>query len=88
MSESDESVKKQIVKALDLVGGVDYLVRMAEKQPRTFMTLIGKVIPSETNVKISGKIEKIEVIRRDSRQVLQIGNDLEVIEHSLGDIKD
>jgi hypothetical protein len=39
------SIKAMIVQALDEVGGVSYLVNMAEEHPAVFCTLIGKVLP-------------------------------------------
>jgi hypothetical protein len=39
------AVKDMIVLALDRVGGVEYLVRQAEDEPKAFMHLVGKVLP-------------------------------------------
>ena len=36
-----------ILGALDGAGGKDYLQRQAEKSPGAFLTLLGKVLPSE-----------------------------------------
>jgi hypothetical protein len=38
-------VKAMILAALDNVGGVDYLVAQAERNPAAFLTLVGKVLP-------------------------------------------
>ena len=39
------TVKEAIVEAFNQVGGVEYLVRIAFADPKTFCALVGKVIP-------------------------------------------
>lgn len=41
------AVKTAILKAFDKVGGEDYLVTVAQEDPKTFCTLLGKVLPAE-----------------------------------------
>lgn len=41
------SFKEAIEVAFEQVGGAKYLVRMATEQPVAFMTLIGKVLPTQ-----------------------------------------
>ena len=38
-------LKEMILAALDKSGGVDYLVRQADENPASFLTLVGKVLP-------------------------------------------
>jgi hypothetical protein len=38
-------VKEMVLRALNEVGGVAYLVRKAEENPVAFLTLVGKVLP-------------------------------------------
>lgn len=40
-------VKAAIAAAFDEVGGKDYLVKLAVSDPRTFCTLVGKIVPME-----------------------------------------
>lgn len=40
-------VKSAILAAFDKVGGVDYLENVAKTDPRTFCTLLGKIIPTQ-----------------------------------------
>ena len=40
-------LKTMILNALDAAGGQDYLQRQANDNPTAFLTLIGKVLPSE-----------------------------------------
>ena len=40
-------VKAMILGALDKVGGESYLVKQATENPNAFMTLIGKVLPTQ-----------------------------------------
>ena len=41
------NVKQAIEKAFDKVGGPEYLARQAEENPVAFMTLLGKVLPTQ-----------------------------------------
>lgn len=40
-------VKGMILAALDKAGGVEYLVLQARESPAAFMTLVGKVLPTQ-----------------------------------------
>jgi hypothetical protein len=40
-------IKDMIVQALDNAGGVEYLTRQASLNPGPFMTLLGKVLPTQ-----------------------------------------
>lgn len=42
-----KAVKEMILGALDDVGGQSYLARQAEENPGPFMTLLGKVLPTQ-----------------------------------------
>lgn len=41
------TIKAAIEEAFKKVGGADYLARMADEQPAAFMTLLGKVLPTQ-----------------------------------------
>lgn len=41
------SVKEAITEALARAGGVEYLLRIANEDPRAFCTLLGKVVPMQ-----------------------------------------
>lgn len=43
------AVKDMVLAALAGVGGVKYLQRQAEENPTAFLTLVGKVIPTQVN---------------------------------------
>ena len=38
-------VKAAIAAAFDEVGGKDYLIELSKSDPRTFCTLVGKIVP-------------------------------------------
>ena len=62
-------VKEMIVAALDGVGGEKYLIARA-KDPRTasaFLTLVGRVLPRDLNVKAS--ISLADIVRQAREQV-------------------
>lgn len=49
-------VKAMILTALDDVGGKDYLVKQSMENPTAFMTLIGKVLPTNVNANVTGDL--------------------------------
>ena len=56
-------VKEAILKAFDQVGGHQYLIGIALTDPRTFCTLVGRVLPSELSGPDGSPIEITEVRR-------------------------
>lgn len=57
-----------IRETLDDLGGKQYLMVQAEKNPTAFLTLLGKIIPSDVNAKLSGCVKvdgRISFIRPD-----------------------
>lgn len=51
-NKNTAAIKDMIATALDKVGGVEYLVHQAEENPNAFMTLVGKVIPTQVESKV------------------------------------
>jgi hypothetical protein len=49
-------VKQMVLNALESAGGEDYLLKQAKVNPNAFLTLLGKIIPSELHAKLSGAI--------------------------------
>ena len=50
-----KSIKEAIEASFEQVGGAKYLAEMAEKQPVAYMTLLGKVLPTQVDANISDK---------------------------------
>lgn len=46
------TIKEAIEQAFDMAGGAEYLARMADEQPAAFMTLLGKVLPTQVQADI------------------------------------
>lgn len=46
-------VKTAIVEAFDRAGGIDYLVGVANNDPKAFCALLGKIIPTEVKADIT-----------------------------------
>ena len=60
-------VKAMILGALETVGGQDYLARQAEENPGPFMTLVGKVLPTQvTGDPDNPVISRIETVVVDA----------------------
>lgn len=58
-----KALKDMILGALEAAGGQDYLLEQAKENPGAFMSLLGKVLPSE--LALSGKLSmEVEPITR------------------------
>jgi hypothetical protein len=56
-NKSTKALKDAIMAAFDRVGGVDYLVKVAGEDPKTFCTLLGKVLPMQVTGEDGGAIQ-------------------------------
>lgn len=56
VNKVSKEVKEMVAEALDKAGGVDYLVEQAEKNPKAFMSLVGRIVPLQVNAAHSGSI--------------------------------
>lgn len=45
------SIKAMIREALEAAGGAEYLTRQARENPTAFLTLVGKLVPAEVDIK-------------------------------------
>ena len=55
-NKATKALKEMILGALDQAGGEAYLLSQAENNPVAFMTLIGKVLPSEIQAQLTGAL--------------------------------
>ena len=62
VNKTTAAVKAAIYEAFERSGGVEYLVRVAEDDPKTFLALLGRLVPSE--VDHGGEVGVREVTRR------------------------
>lgn len=53
------------LKALMKAGGVEYLERQALENPGPFLGLLGKVMPREAHLELSGELKVRQEVRRD-----------------------
>jgi hypothetical protein len=56
MNRLTRTIKEAIEAAFEKAGGVDYLARMADEQPVAFMTLLGKVLPTQIDANVKADI--------------------------------
>lgn len=62
------SVKEAIFQAFEGAGGVRYLLEVAREDPRTFCTLLGKLVPHEVSGSIGLTHEKaLEELERAAK---------------------
>ena len=55
-NKNTTALKDMILQALHGVGGMNYLMTQAGENPTAFMTLVGRVLPLDTNMNHSGNI--------------------------------
>ena len=65
-------VREMIHEAFVLAGGVGYLVKQADANPKAFMSLLGKVVPSEIHATIKRDIT--ELTREELYAIVNGGN--------------
>lgn len=61
----NQDVVRTVLTALDKVGGVNYLVRQAEENPPSFLTLVGRCVPREIKAEITAELTIRQEIRRN-----------------------
>jgi hypothetical protein len=57
-------IKSMMLAALDNVGGQKYLEEQAMKNPTAFMTMLGKIIPTQIQGDINNPLEMVHTIIR------------------------
>lgn len=62
-----KTLKDMILGALDAAGGQQYLMDQAILNPTAFMTLIGKVLPSDMRVQAVDSLEELVIKKRDGK---------------------
>lgn len=50
------ALKTAIMNAFEEVGGQDYLVRVAKDDPKTFLTLLARVLPQELKADVTNRV--------------------------------
>ena len=64
-NKTTTALKDAIMNAFEKVGGEDYLVVVAKKDPKTFCTLLARVLPLEIQAKVDGTIA-INIVPEDT----------------------
>lgn len=55
-NKTTAQVKEAILRAFDKVGGAAYLEKVATEDPKTFCTLLGRVLPTEITAPEGGAV--------------------------------
>jgi hypothetical protein len=66
-------LKSAIMESFDKVGGVEYLVQVAQEDPKSFLSLLGKLVPSEIKAELS-TTDKVVVTVRDFTRTEHVVN--------------
>jgi hypothetical protein len=56
-NKMSKALKDMVLGALDDVGGQQYLARMSQEQPKAFMALLGRVLPTTSE-------NRVELVQR------------------------
>lgn len=65
-NKATAELKDMILQAMDEVGGVEYLKAQALQNPGPFLSLLGKILPTQLTGKDGGAIE----VRDDREQII------------------
>ena len=68
LDKGNALIREMACKALDQVGGVDYLARIAESHPGPFLSLLGKILPVQVTGEGGGPLEtvtRVELVAMD-----------------------
>ena len=73
-------MKAAIIEAFEMAGGVDYLYMLANDEPRTFATLLAKVMPSENinenrNIDVTALTDRLHEGRARVAKLRVVGDD-------------
>jgi hypothetical protein len=49
-NKNPSRIREAILKAFDEVGGVEWLRQLSKSDPKTFVTLLAKVVPTESKI--------------------------------------
>lgn len=60
-----KAVKDMILGALDDAGGQAYLLLQAQTNPNAFLSLLGKVLPSDMRVQAVESLDELVIKKRD-----------------------
>lgn len=63
-------LKTAILNAFETVGGEEYLVRVAREDPKTFCTLLGKVLPTQ----LAGDLDSPKTVSRVEIVLVRAGD--------------
>lgn len=61
-------VKSMVMTALDHAGGAEYLFMQAYDNPKSFMALVARIIPSEVKAQVEGKIDIGQLLLQVNRE--------------------
>ena len=62
-NKTTQDMKSAILEAFERAGGADYLTMLAKDEPRTFVTLLAKVLPNE-NINENRNVDVTEMTAR------------------------
>lgn len=62
-NKATAAVKDMILQALANKGGIEYLEKQADENPTAFLTLVGKIIPTQLNAELETGKRLSKIIR-------------------------
>lgn len=79
-NKTTRDMKAAIMEAFEMAGGVDYLHMLAKDEPRTFATLLAKVLPSENinenrNIDVNALTDRLQAGRDRVARLRVVGDE-------------
>lgn len=62
-NKENKQLREMILEALDRNGGVDYLAAQAANEPKAFLSLLGRVLPTQVTGDGGGPVETVAVFK-------------------------
>jgi hypothetical protein len=59
LDKGNAAIREMVVDALDELGGVEYLKGVADSHPAAFLSLLGKILPTQIEGPNGGPVETI-----------------------------
>ena len=57
-------LKGMTLAALDKLGGIKYLTELGKNHPQSFVSLLGKILPTQVNATMDGEVKLTHITRR------------------------
>lgn len=73
-NKTTQTVKEAVVEAFSRVGGAKYLETIAKTEPKAFLTLLGRIIPTELTGSLDGLVVRLVSYKDEKKEQTDAGD--------------